>query len=564
MHFSSASSEFRHSIRTYLNHIVGYADILIADAREYDKIEFVPAVNQLLQNADVVKRLIYFHFDLNDLSGQGSTSKDIRKVLFQPLMLLIGDTRKLLLLFRQSGKQFVRDTEHLLSEANKLHDLVESELIDLELRELSTQQESSTFNKPIADGGAEVEIEKLPSSLTIVPDESIEGRRAKIPGRILVIDDSPVYHRLIKFHLEALGHKVICFEKVLPAIELLESSPEAFDIIILDILMPDMSGAHALKFLKQHDTLYKIPVIMMSSLADPSGVARCIQLGAEDYIPKDFDVIILCARLDACMEKKRLHEQQAIFIQALMQSKLDLANELSDAAEYIVSLLPQALKQNPVASLALIPSAQLGGDFCAYHWLDENKLAIYLLDISGHGIRSSLLAVSISNLILNRGLSNVDFGDPGSVVNGINRAFQNEKAYSLFFSFWYGVYDKKTNHLVYSSGGSPPACVVKKSQPDQILELESGDLVLGADEGYAYPKYTVDLEPGDKLYIYSDGLFEISKPNGRSLGLAEFHNLIALQKGNPEEDINNLIQSVLALTMSDVFEDDISIISLQV
>lgn len=546
---SNYFNKMRHDLRTYLNHIMGYGDILIAEAREYGKTEFIPAIEQILLKAEQLRRVIQFHFDIDDPSENLSAAQDIRKALFSPLMQLISDSRRMLGQFRTVAPQFLRDIEQLLAEANHMHELIESELIDIELMQLANDQVQ--HDTP----------ELLPESLTIHSDDSIQGQMARIPARVLVIDDNIVYHRLIRRHLEALGHKVTCLDNAASALEFLETNP--VDIIILDVLIPGVPGSNILKTIKQNQKLSDIPVIMMSALAESASIAQCIRLGAEDYLMKDFDPVILKARLDTCMEKKILQQQQKMYMNALLESQRALATELSDAADYVVSLLPPPLDHKIQAGLSLIPSAQLGGDFCNYHWLDAENLCMYLLDVCGHGVKASLLAVSISNLIVNKGIPEVNFRSPGEVLNSINVVFQRSSTHPFLFCLWYGVYNTTTRQLTYASGGSPPACIIAKQNPAQVQELGCGDLVLGAAEEYEYLESTATCEPGDRLFVYSDGLYEISRPDGTLLGLSEFQNLLPLLNEEPTKNIDNLIHSVLSLTKNSQFQDDISIIALE-
>jgi len=559
-------SHLKHDLRTYLNHIVGYGDILIADAKEYNREEFIPGIDQILKKADQIKRLIHFHFDSAEKVESLNNVQEIRKAMFLPLVQLIGDSRKMLALFRNKSPQFARDIEQLLTEANQMHELVESELSDLEMFHKCNSSETFKINlireqrcyKNFEEDDFP-SLSETPISLKIASDETIEGQLAKIPAKVLVIDDNLSYHRLIRYHLEALGHTVFCMNDGASAIRFLAESP--VDIIILDVLMPGMPGSNLLKLLKQDKVFAGIPVIMMSALADSANIAQCIRLGAEDYLPKDFDPIILKARIDACMEKKLLQQQQDIYMQALLESQAALATELSDAASYVVKLLPPPLQEDIKACVTLIPSAQLGGDFCAFHWVDEDNLALYLMDVSGHGVKSSLLAVSISNIITNQAIPGVDFLKPSEVMAGINKVFKKDDHQSLYFCLWYGIYNKTTRTLSYASGGSPPACIIRAQNPEQVEELVTGDLVLGAVEDYVYDTNTLTINPGDKLYIYSDGLYEICKPNNKCLGLKEFQNLLPLLNQNPSQNSEHLVQSILSLTKNENFQDDVSLIA---
>src|SRR5204862_687738 len=125
----------------------------------------------------------------------------------------------------------------------------------------------------------------------------------------------------------------------------------------------------------------------------------------------------------------------------LAEKQRELAAEVAQAARYVQSLLPAKLADDRVAiDWRFVPSTQLGGDAFGYHWLDEQHLAVYLLDVSGHGVGSSLLAVSVLNVLTHRTLSQTDFHDPSAVMNGLNSVFSMERHGGHFFTIWYGVY----------------------------------------------------------------------------------------------------------------------------
>src|SRR5205823_2247965 len=112
----------------------------------------------------------------------------------------------------------------------------------------------------------------------------------------------------------------------------------------------------------------------------------------------------------------------------LAESQQLLAEEVAQAARYVESLLPRPLSEGPVrVDWRFIPSTWLGGDSFGYHWLDDDHFAVYLLDVSGHGVGASLLSVSAMNVLRSQALPNTDFRDPGQVLRGLSATFQMEK-----------------------------------------------------------------------------------------------------------------------------------------
>lgn len=165
-------------------------------------------------------------------------------------------------------------------------------------------------------------------------------------GRLLVVDDSPESREILSMLCEKIGHDPTAVESGEEALEI--ARREDFDVIILDIMMPGIDGYEVLTRLKKDPLTRHIPVLMLSGFTELDSIVRCIQLGAEDYLPKPFKAILLKARIDACMEKKRLrdHDQQVIRQLEAEQKQSDklllnilpepIANRLKQGEEIIV------------------------------------------------------------------------------------------------------------------------------------------------------------------------------------------------------------------------------------
>jgi adenylate cyclase len=125
-------------------------------------------------------------------------------------------------------------------------------------------------------------------------------------GRVLVVDDDRVNRMLLTRSLEHEGHRVRCAENGAEALELLHDDP--CDVVLLDIVMPELDGVSVLEHMKRDHALQDVPVIMISGVDDTESVVRCIEIGADDYLPKPFDPVLLRARISAGLTKKRLHE----------------------------------------------------------------------------------------------------------------------------------------------------------------------------------------------------------------------------------------------------------------
>ncbi len=208
-----------------------------------------------------------------------------------------------------------------------------------------------------------------------------------------------------------------------------------------------------------------------------------------------------------------------------------LNSELTGAADYVLSLLPRPITDKRVsADWFMTTSAQLGGDGLGYHWMDSDRFAFYLLDVSGHGVKSALLAVSIVDTLRTCGLPDTDWNDPGAVLRALNRIYFSKSHDHLYFTIWYGIADLVSGTLRYAAGGHPPAVLRATQSTDHKLPA-SGPPV-GCFPNAKYPTVEIPLLFPMELYIFSDGVFESRRNQDRDplAGLVEF--LTASTKGH--------------------------------
>jgi sigma-B regulation protein RsbU (phosphoserine phosphatase) len=309
-------------------------------------------------------------------------------------------------------------------------------------------------------------------------------------------------------------------------------------------------------------------LIVLSTKEEPTVKAEAFALGANDYIVKLPDRLELLARI-------RYHSKGYINLLqrneaygALLESQQRLANEMKQAAHYVQSLLPDKLKKGDVRTdWRFVPSAELGGDSFGYHWLDDDHFAFYLLDVSGHGVGSALLSVSAMNALRSQALPQTDFRAPGQVLGALNNAFQMDQQNGLFFTIWYGVYHKPTRRIDYAGGGHPPVLLFNGQSADQAaLEiLEAGGPMIGAVPDLEFKSASTSLGSFAKLFLYSDGVYEIERIDK---SMWPFNEFIEFMKKGPNDiagdsKMDRLIAYDREIQGREEFVDDCSIVELQ-
>jgi phosphoserine phosphatase RsbU/P len=255
---------------------------------------------------------------------------------------------------------------------------------------------------------------------------------------------------------------------------------------------------------------------------------------------------------------------EAVHLQGdLIASQQRLLRELTQAAQYVRSMLPKPLDGAVRTRWRFEPSSQLGGDFFGYDWIDGDHFALYLLDVSGHGVGAALLSVSVANVLRGRSLPDTDFKDPGAVLARLNDAFPMDRHDEKYFTIWYGVFDRVARKLSYASAGHPPALLLSGQAPDHArpVELGRGSLAIGMVPDLSFATATVSLEPYSKLYVFSDGAYEIHKQGGGMMKRAELMDYLALSSRpiGPDE-VWGYIQEVGG---DEPLQDDFSLLEIE-
>jgi sigma-B regulation protein RsbU (phosphoserine phosphatase) len=245
----------------------------------------------------------------------------------------------------------------------------------------------------------------------------------------------------------------------------------------------------------------------------------------------------------------------------LAESQKELAAELARAARYVQSLLPPPLPPGPVSTVwKFVPSAHLGGDMFGYHWIDKKHLAIYLLDVSGHGVGSSLLAVSAANVLAAPSQSGTDPRDPGAVVTRLNDMFQMDRQDGKYFTIWYGVYKPSGRTLAYCNAGHPPALLLSGGA---LHQLDADGPAIGMMPEMPYATRTTPVGNGARLLVYSDGVFEIEKPDGTMWQFPEFVERITPELAADGDLIERHLDFVRTLHGGAVLGDDFSMLDVR-
>jgi len=390
----------------------------------------------------------------------------------------------------------------------------------------------------------------------------VEGSRKP---KVLIVDDTPENIQVLMEMLKD-QYTIVAAINGEKALKMAVAEPMP-DLILLDIMMPGMDGYEVCRKLKADEQVQHIPIIFVTAKTEVEDETLGFELGAMDYITKPFSIPVVKARVKAHLELKILRDLEAIQ-RAKLETVLGILNsELAEAADYVKFLLPRPITDGPVrADWRFMPSTTLGGDSLGYHWLDEDSLAIYLIDVCGHGVGAALHSVSVLNVLRSRNLPNVDFRRPEQVLASLNAVFPMDDHRDMYFTMWYGVYKPSSRLLTYASGGHPPALLIQDTAGNgsEVRELRTPNIFLGGLNGMDFEYDEVDIKPEARLYVFSDGVYEIMNENGACWEFDDLKAYLEDSSDRGKSTMDDLWAHVRQIAGTETLEDDFSVLEIRI
>jgi phosphoserine phosphatase RsbU/P len=372
---------------------------------------------------------------------------------------------------------------------------------------------------------------------------------------ILIIDDDQVVQLTLRKILEHQGYQIITATDGETGLKQAQKLQPA--LIICDWLMPGIDGIEVCRQVKADPSLSTTFFIVLTSLDSVSDVVKGLDSGADDFITKPIEQNELKARVRAGLRSHQMSRD-------LQEQKQLLETELSEAVEYVRSLLPTPMHQPLTINSRFIPCKNLGGDCFDYYWLDADYLAIYLLDTAGHGLGATLPSISVLNLLRSRAIPRLNYYQPNQVLSALNDTFQMNYHNNKYFTIWYGVYNRVNRQLIYASGGHPPAVLLSKNTTDanQMKLLKTTGVPVGMFPDSDYANGFCQVEEFSSLYIFSDGVYEINSASGRTWDFDAFVSLLQERHNNQSFNLDEILDHLLTLNSKTVFDDDLSILEI--
>jgi sigma-B regulation protein RsbU (phosphoserine phosphatase) len=347
------------------------------------------------------------------------------------------------------------------------------------------------------------------------------------------------------------------------ALDLLQSKP--FDLVLLDIMMPDMNGYEVLEHMKAGGELLDIPVIMISALSEIDSVIRCIELGAEDYLPKPFNATLLRARIGATLEKKRLRDEVRASL-ARLEHEMDAARKLQMGM--LPRIFPAHTPEQPVAVYASMePAREVGGDLYDCFYAAPHIFCFLVGDVSGKGAPAAMFMARARSLVrmateLWRRLAPESM-TPAPIAEVVNRELCQNNRDRMFVTLFLGFLDTRSGVLTYVNAGHLNPYLLHGADAIERVDGKP-ELPLAVRAGAVFRDASVTLLPDEALFVFSDGVIE-------AMNVAEeFYGADRLEVGlrpaanlTPEEIVHAIKRQVDAFTGVAPKADDVTILALR-
>ena len=393
--------------------------------------------------------------------------------------------------------------------------------------------------------------------------------------KILVAEDDRVQRALLRKILEKWDHKVTETADGVEALSEIEKGDHS--ILITDWIMPNMDGIELVRKIRSIPKGEYIYIIIMTYKTEKDDMVKGMEAGADDFIAKPIDMGELKVRLRAGERIVRLEQKLSLQNSQLQAANAEMRMNMEAAVKIQESLLPEELPETKGVAFAwrYRPFHDLAGDILNIFQLDDKHLGFYILDVSGHGVAAALLAVSLSRMLtpgLNRSSllwrrqkngHGYEISTPLYVAEQLNKQFQLNEKNQQFFTFAYGIFNAENSEFKYVSAGHPGLIVISNNKKPNCMHVDS--FPIGFVETPAYEEQVIKLNPGDRLYLYSDGLIENPNPEGKLFNIERIlKSLQELKSESLEQSLEGLLLALEVWCESVRFADDVTLLAMEV
>lgn len=373
---------------------------------------------------------------------------------------------------------------------------------------------------------------------------------------ILLVDDYEVNLDLLEAYLDLSGIPLEIYKA--------HDGKEAYamieqytlDLILLDVMLPDTSGYEICRWVKDHKSYQNIPIIMITALNDKQDMLKGLQAGADEFLTKPVDSHELILRVKNLLKMKSITND-------LDDKYMQLHRELMIATELQKSFLPHNIPQYDTVHIDVLykPSSFIGGDFYDFIEIDERHLGVLICDVKGHGVASAMITATIKFQIYDL---QKQYLFPASFLEQLNNRleqFFRSTENDYFVTAFYGVLDLENRAFLFSNAGhSAPGLYSSNSL--HLLDTDDG-LPLGILPDMFYEQKQIQLNVGDELFLYTDGIFELPLCGKAPKQCSGIQELFADERTVTILQLRQLKEQITELVSKEQIADDINYISIE-
>ncbi|MDF3819947.1 SpoIIE family protein phosphatase [Leptospira sp. 96542] len=371
---------------------------------------------------------------------------------------------------------------------------------------------------------------------------------------ILVVEDNSLIRKMIVHILKKHGYQVDDASDGKLALSKIQKDKP--DLVILDIIMPEMDGLELLEKVRQTQSQVELPIILVTAMQGSEDIVKGFELGANDYLPKNFNSAELFARVNTALAIKNYHNLLKIRNNTI-ERELDIARLIQK------KLLPHSAPQIPgykIASL-YVPMDKVGGDYYDFHSMNE-YCDFFMADVSGHGVPGAFLASVIK--MVTQYTSHLNF-DPTEILRVMDQAVSERGALAMFATAVILRLYPNSGKISFSNAGHIPILVHKRLS-DEFIELTVPGAPLGINFDFKKKGFVLGhhiLDPGDRLILYTDGIGETTNSENIPFDEKRWKEFLIENKNTETEKLTTILRNELQIYGGKTtFEDDLSMVVL--
>ncbi|MCD4651699.1 MAG: SpoIIE family protein phosphatase [Candidatus Cloacimonetes bacterium] len=373
--------------------------------------------------------------------------------------------------------------------------------------------------------------------------------------RILIVDDELINRKLLHGAFRNRDYQILEATGGTEALELL-SEDSSIDLILLDIMMPEMDGFEVCARIKNQPALREIPIIIITSLTDRDSKLRGLETGAIDFLTKPLDSVEVRLRVDQQLQLRQLYME-------LKQSQTRMRNEILAAKTIQMNLLPendQNFSDSYSFKFDYYPCEELAGDFLDCIALNNQHIMFYITDVSGHGAASSLITIFVKEFIRSYA-PKMEPDNPAGLIKLLNDTFLSMDFSQRFLTLLVCVLDLENNICTWSiAGANNPPMVLRENMSETLTEQS---LPVGWFPDKKWANHSFRMEKNDLLLLYSDAATEVSGNSGVELGRENFKKMVEQNQVRENCDLQHLRKLLLDYSSNRKLRDDLTLIGLK-